>query len=76
MLEPGGELDLALEPVVAHAGGELRMEQLERHRPVVPEVAGEVDRGHAPAPELALERVSLHQRLTEPLERIYGQPAG
>jgi hypothetical protein len=46
------------------------MEELERHRPVVAEVAGEVDRGHAPASELALERVSLHQRLTQPLERI------
>ena len=47
MLEPGGEPDLALEALGAERGGELGVEHLERDRPVVPEVAGEVDRGHA-----------------------------
>ena len=31
-------------------GGELGAEDLEGDRPVVPEVVGEVDRGHAAAP--------------------------
>ena len=35
MLQPGGELDLPLEPLQTYRGGELRMEHLERHQPVV-----------------------------------------
>ena len=38
MLEPRGEADLALEPVGPERGGQLGVEHLERHRPVVPEV--------------------------------------
>ena len=38
MLEPGGELDLALEALGAERGGELGMEHLERDGAVVPEV--------------------------------------
>ena len=37
---------------------QLGVQDLERDRPVVPEVMGEVDRGHAAAAELALERGS------------------
>ena len=59
VLEPGGELDLALEALGAERGGQLGMEDLERDRPVVLQVVGEIDRGHAPAPELALERVAV-----------------
>jgi len=58
MLEPGGEADLALEPVGTERGGQRGMEHLERHRAVVLEVLREEDRGHAPAPELALEGVA------------------
>jgi hypothetical protein len=53
MLEPGGEADLPLEPVGAEGGGQLRQQHLERHRPVVLEVAGEIDHGHAAAPARA-----------------------
>ena len=60
VLQPGGEADLALEALGAEGGGELGMEHLERDRAVVPEVAREVDRGHAPAAELALERVACN----------------
>ena len=59
MLEPGGDADLALEPLGAERRGELRMEHLERDRAVVPEVLREVDRGHAAAAELALEPVAV-----------------
>ena len=31
------------------------VQDLERHGPIVPEVAGEIDRGHAAASELALD---------------------
>ena len=70
MLEPGGELDLALEPLGAEGGGELGVEHLERDRPVVPEVAREIDRGHAPAAELALERVAVAQPFAQSRYRV------
>jgi hypothetical protein len=73
VLEPGGELDLALEAVVAEADGELGMEHLERHRPVVPQVLRKIDRGHTAAPELALERVTALQRFTKCRDRIRHQ---
>ena len=65
MLEPRGELDLAQEPLGTEGGGELGLEHLEGDRPVVLEVAGEIDRGHAAAPELALEHVAVAQGVGE-----------
>ncbi|HYC32205.1 MAG TPA: hypothetical protein VEB59_07930 [Gemmatimonadales bacterium] len=41
------------------------MEHLERHQPVVLEVAREEDGGHSSAPELALERIAAAQPLLE-----------
>ena len=61
MLEPGGELDLALEALGAEGGSQLGVEDLERDRAVVPEVLGEVDRGHAAPAELTLEPVAVGQ---------------
>ena len=66
MLQPGSEPDLAEEAVRAHTRGQLGMEHLERDGPVVPQVAGEVHRGHPAAAELALERVAVGQRGCEP----------
>ncbi len=65
MLEPGGEVDLAEKALGAHRGGELGVEHLDRDRPVVLEVAGEPDGGHAPAAELALERVAVPQTFAQ-----------
>ncbi len=56
------ELDLAKEALGAERAGELGVEDLEGHRPVVAEVLGEVDGGHAAAPELAVEPVAVGQR--------------
>ena len=61
MGQPGGEADLALEALGAERGGELWAEDLERHRTVVTEIARQVDRGHAPAAELTLDRVPALQ---------------
>ena len=61
MLQPGGEVDFTLEPLGAEGGGELGMENLERYRPVVLQVVGEEDRGHAPASELPLDRIAVCQ---------------
>ncbi len=68
MLKPGGELDLALEPLGAERGGELGVQHLERHRAVVPEVVGEVHRGHAAPAELALDPVSPGQMRLQRLQ--------
>ena len=46
------------------------MEDLERDRAIVLEVMREVDRGHATAPELALERVAVGQRGLEPFQGL------
>ncbi len=59
MLEVGGEPDLAQEALGAQDGSQLTAQQLESHWAVVLEVAREVDRGHASAPQLALEHVAI-----------------
>ncbi len=61
MLKPGREPDLPLKAVVAQARGKLRVQHLERHRPVVAEVAGEVHRRHPAAPQLTLDGVTALQ---------------
>ena len=59
VIQLGGKSDLAEEAFRAERMGELRMENLERHRSVVLQVLGEVDRGHPTAAELALDRVAV-----------------
>jgi len=61
MLQPGGEFDLSQEAFGPERGRELGVEDLERDRAVVLQVLGEEDRGHPPAPELALEGVASPQ---------------
>jgi hypothetical protein len=65
VLEPGGKVDLALEALGAKCRGQVGMQHLERDRPVVLQVMGEIDRGHATAPELALEPVALLESLSQ-----------
>ena len=56
-------------------GGQLGVQHLEGDRPVVPEVLREVDRRHAAAPELALDRVAAGQRALQLLAKAHGVPA-
>ena len=58
MLQAGGHLDLALEPLRTQGGGELRMEDLQGDQAIVLEVSCAVDRRHPPAAELTLDRVT------------------
>ena len=53
-------------------GGELGPEDLERDRAIVLEVAGEVDRGHAAAAELALDRVAVAKRFGQCGDHLVG----
>jgi hypothetical protein len=59
MLEPGGERDLALKSLGTGARAQLRPDDLERDGTIVFKVTGQVDRGHAAASQLALERVAV-----------------
>ena len=61
MAEPGRDADLAQEPLGAEHRAELGVEHLDRHLAVVPDVVGQVDRGHPAAAELALERIAAGQ---------------
>ena len=58
-------MDLAQEALGAERGGELGAEHLEGDLAVVLEVVGQVDRGHAAAPELALEHVAVAEGVGE-----------
>ena len=62
MLEPGGDLDLAGEPLGAERGGQLGAQDLHRHLAVVLQVLGEVHRRHAALAELALDAVAAGER--------------
>ena len=75
MLQPGRVLDLAQEALGPERGGQLGVQHLERDRAVVPEVVGEVHRGHAAAPELALEPVAVSKTIHQALGKI-GQRSG
>ena len=59
MLQLGGELDLALEPLRAHARGHLGREHLHHHLPAEPHLLSEEHTAHAATAELGLEVVRV-----------------
>ena len=61
MLEPGGDADLTLESLGPECRGEVWVQNFESDGPVVSEILGEVNRGHAPAPEFLHEHVTVTQ---------------
>ena len=58
VIEAGEDRDLAPEPAGVRRRRELGPEQLERHRPLEPPVAGQIDGGRGAPAELALDRRS------------------
>jgi hypothetical protein len=68
MLEAGREPDLALEALRAKRVAQIGMEHLERNRPVVTEIPGNVNGGHAPSAQLALHPVAVDQRRAQPFQ--------
>ena len=70
MLQPGGELDLALEPLGAQRGRQLGVEHLQGDGSLVPKVLGQVDGGHAAPAELALEPVAIRQAACKLLVQV------
>jgi hypothetical protein len=73
VVEGGGGGDLAEEAFAAEGGGELRVQDLEGDGALVLGVLGEVDGGHAPAPQLALEGVPARQGRAQPLRGVCHQ---
>ena len=67
---PGGGLDLEAEALRAEGRTQLGVEQLQRYRALVLEILSQIDRGHAAAPELALEGVAAAQSVLECRARI------
>ena len=61
MLQAGGDLDLAGEPLGTERGRQLRPKNLHRHPAVVLQVLGEVHRGHAALAQLPLDAVAVGQ---------------
>ena len=61
MLEPGGDLDLAQEALVAEGGGQLGAEHLDRDRPLVLHVGREKHDGHSPGADFSLYAAALSQ---------------
>ena len=57
----GRRPDLTQEPLGAHALGDILAQYLDGDLPIVPDVAREEDRRHAPLTHLALDRVAIRQ---------------
>ena len=62
VLEAGGELDFAEEPIGAERGCESGTQHLQRDEPTVLEIARQVDGRHAASAEFSLNDVPVHQR--------------
>ena len=75
MRERRGEADLAAEALGAKRGGEIRVENLERHLTAVLPVGSEIDRRHPAATELALERILGAEGRLQLVEKRCRHPA-
>ena len=59
MVQPGSRSDLAHGSARDQVSRRLRVKHLERHRTIVPEVVGQIDRSHPAPAKLALEVVAI-----------------
>ncbi len=66
VLQRGGGADLGEEPLGADHRGQLGAEHLDRHLAVVPQVLGQVHRGHPAMPQLPLDAVAVGKGAGEP----------
>ena len=76
MLQPRGELDLALEPLGRHAGGQLRGKQLDDDLAAEREFRSHIDARHPSAAELTIELVGIAERRRQLLAQIRVTPRG
>ena len=71
MLQVGRDLDLGEEPLHAEHGAEFGLQHLERHAPVVLQVAREVHRRHAAGADLMCDLVAVGEGRGELVERVH-----
>jgi len=65
VLQTGGEANLLLEPIGSQMRRDVGVENLERDRPLVPEVLGQEDSRKSAVSELALDAVPCAQRVRQ-----------
>ena len=70
VLEVGRQLNLALEPVHAHAGAHLGWQDLHHHAPAEGGVLRDEDAAHPSAAQLALDPVAFAERRLEALPQL------
>ena len=61
MVEPGGDGDLPEKPLGTERGRDLGSQHLERDGPVMLQIVGQMDRGHAAPTQLPLDAVATSQ---------------
>ena len=59
MIEPGRDTNFLKKAITSQYGAEFGAQHLERYRPIVLEIGGQVDRCHAPGPEFAFKPVTV-----------------
>ena len=59
VLQPGDDLDFPKESLGAERRSQFGTQDLERHFPVVLDIIGQIDRGHASAPQFPLDGVAV-----------------
>jgi hypothetical protein len=74
VVEAGGSVDLPQEPLGTQRGREFGPQDLDRHRPTVLEVLGEIHDGHPATPDLALDRVAVANCSLEAVEELDQRP--
>ena len=70
MLEIRRNPDLGEEPLDPDDRGQLGSQDFEGNFAIVPEVVGQVDRGHATLSQLAVEPVPVTERRAKPFEPV------
>ena len=65
VLQSGGGRDFAQESLGTELDREPRLEDLERDRPLQPDLSSQIDRRHSAASDLPLHHVSVPQRIEE-----------
>ena len=71
MVELGGDLDFAEEPLGADDGGEFRAQDFDRDVTVVLKVPGEIDDGHTARTEFFLNSIAVGEGGFEAVERLW-----
>ena len=65
MRQRGGDPDLSEKAIRAQGGREVGSQDLHGYPPVMPEVLGEIDRGHPAAPKLVLDGVAVSESVSQ-----------